>query len=40
MNNGYAIEAQDLRKYFGELKAVQGVSFTAQSGEVRGVGFR
>jgi linearmycin/streptolysin S transport system ATP-binding protein len=34
MQNGYAIEAQDLRKYFGEHKAVQGVSFTAQSGEV------
>jgi ABC-2 type transport system ATP-binding protein len=34
MNNGYAVEAQDLRKYFGDFKAVQGVSFKAQSGEV------
>ena len=34
MLNGYAIEAQDLHKYFGELKAVQGVSFAAPTGEV------
>ena len=34
MLNGYAIEAQDLHKHFGEHKAVQGVSFAAQAGEV------
>ena len=34
MLNGYAIEAQDLHKHFGELKAVQGVSFAAPASEV------
>ena len=34
MNNGYAIEVQNLKKNFGELKAVQGVNFTAQRGEI------
>lgn len=34
MHNGYAIEAQDLHKHFGDHKAVQGVSFTARPGEV------
>jgi ABC-2 type transport system ATP-binding protein len=31
---GHAIEAHDLRKSFGEFKAVQGVSFSAAAGEV------
>jgi ABC-2 type transport system ATP-binding protein len=34
MNNGYAIEVQNLKKNFGELQAVQGVSFTVQAGEI------
>ena len=34
MNNGYAIEVQNLKKSFGELKAVQGVDFAAQTGEI------
>ena len=34
MTNDYAIEVQDLRKSFGELKAVQGVNFTVQPGEI------
>lgn len=34
MHNGTAIEAQDLRKSFGDFKAVQGVSFAAQAAEV------
>jgi ABC-2 type transport system ATP-binding protein len=34
MNNGYAIEVQSLRKNFGELQAVRGVSFAAKSGEI------
>ncbi len=34
MNNGNAIEAQHLRKNFGDLQAVQDVTFTAQAGEI------
>lgn len=34
MNNGYAIEVQDLKKNFGELKAVQGVNFAVERGEI------
>jgi len=34
MNNGFAIEAQNLKKSFGELQAVQGVSFRAEKGEI------
>ncbi|MFN8594816.1 MAG: ABC transporter ATP-binding protein [Anaerolineae bacterium] len=34
MNNGYAIEVQNLKKSFGELKAVQGVEFAAEKGEI------
>jgi len=34
MNNRHAIEAIDLRKSFGDLKAVQGMSFAAATGEV------
>jgi ABC-2 type transport system ATP-binding protein len=34
MNNGSAIEAQHLRKNFGDLQAVQDVTFTAQAGEI------
>ena len=30
----YAIEVRDLYKSFGELKAVQGVSFTFHPGEI------
>ncbi|MBI5566516.1 MAG: ABC transporter ATP-binding protein [Chloroflexi bacterium] len=34
MNTGYAIEVQNLKKSFGELKAVQGVDFAVQAGEI------
>ncbi|CAG0994531.1 partial Linearmycin resistance ATP-binding protein LnrL, partial [Gammaproteobacteria bacterium] len=34
MNDGYAIEVQNLKKSFGELKAVQGVDFAVQAGEI------
>lgn len=34
MNNGYAIEVQNLQKSFGELKAVQGVNFAVERGEI------
>jgi len=34
MSNGYAIEVQNLKKSFGELKAVQGVNFAVQAGEI------
>ncbi len=34
MNEDFAIEVIDLRKHFGELQAVRGVSFTACRGEV------
>jgi ABC-2 type transport system ATP-binding protein len=34
MTNGHAVEAQDLRKSFGEFKAVQGVSFAVDTSEV------
>ena len=34
MNNGYAIEAHNLKKSFGELQAVQGVTFRAEKGEI------
>jgi hypothetical protein len=32
MNNGYAIEVQNLKKNFGDLQAVQGVSFAVEQG--------
>ena len=31
---GYAIEVQHLKKSFGELKAVQGVDFAVEKGEI------
>lgn len=34
MSNVYAIEVQELHKAFGHAKAVQGVSFTVQPGEI------
>jgi ABC-2 type transport system ATP-binding protein len=34
MNNKHAVEAQDLCKLFGDFKAVQGVSFAADTSEV------
>jgi ABC-2 type transport system ATP-binding protein len=34
MTQAHAVEAQDLRKSFGDFKAVQGVSFAAEVGEV------
>jgi ABC-2 type transport system ATP-binding protein len=34
MHNGIAIEVQDLRKNFGEVAAVRGVSFSVQAGEI------
>jgi ABC-2 type transport system ATP-binding protein len=34
MNNGYAIEVQNLKKNFGDLPAVQGVNFAVQAGEI------
>jgi hypothetical protein len=34
MNNGFAIEAQNLKKSFGELQAVKGVNFRAEKGEI------
>lgn len=34
MQNGYAVEVQNLRKNFGEIKAVQGVDFVVQTGEI------
>ena len=34
MTNGFAIEAQNLKKRFGALQAVKGVSFCAEKGEI------
>ena len=34
MNNGYAIEVQNLKKNFGDLQAVRDVSFAVQAGEI------
>ncbi len=34
MNNGFAIEAQNLKKSFGDLQAVKGVDFHAEKGEI------
>jgi ABC-2 type transport system ATP-binding protein len=34
MNNGKAIQVQDLHKNYGEVYAVQGVSFDVQAGEI------
>src|SRR5512143_3139890 len=34
MSSGFAIEAQNLQKSFGNLQAVKGVSFRAQKGEI------
>jgi ABC-2 type transport system ATP-binding protein len=34
MNNGKAIQVQDLHKNFGDVYAVQGISFDVQAGEI------
>ncbi len=34
MNNGLAIQVQDLHKNFGDIHAVQGVTFDVQAGEI------
>ncbi len=34
MENGYAIEVQDLHKNYGDVYAVQGVNFAVQKGEI------
>ncbi len=34
MSSGFAIEAQNLKKSFGDLQAVKGVSFHAEKGEI------
>jgi ABC-2 type transport system ATP-binding protein len=34
MTNGNAIEARDLHKNFGDVQAVQGVTFSAKTGEI------
>ena len=34
MSNGFAIEAQNLKKSFGDLQAVKGVNFHAEKGEI------
>jgi ABC-2 type transport system ATP-binding protein len=34
MNNGLAIQVQDLHKSFGDIHAVQGVTFDVQAGEI------
>ena len=34
MNNGLAIQVQDLHKSFGEIQAVKGVSFDVRAGEI------
>src|SRR5512142_322872 len=34
MNNAYAIEAQNLKKSFGDLQAVKGVTFHVEAGEI------
>jgi len=34
MSSGFAIEAQNLKKSFGDLQAVKGVSFRAEKGEI------
>jgi ABC-2 type transport system ATP-binding protein len=34
VNNGKAIQVQDLHKRFGEIEAVQGISFEVQTGEI------
>ncbi len=34
MNNANAIEVQNLKKHFGDLQAVKGVSFRAEQGEI------
>jgi len=37
MSSGFAIEAQNLRKSFGELQAVKGVNFGVRQGEIFGL---
>jgi ABC-2 type transport system ATP-binding protein len=37
MNNQYAVEVKDLYKSFGEIHAVQGISFNVQKGEIFGL---
>lgn len=34
MDNGFAVQVQDLHKNFGDIDAVQGVSFDVQAGEI------
>ena len=34
MNNSKAIQVQDLHKNFGDVYAVQGVSFDVRAGEI------
>jgi ABC-2 type transport system ATP-binding protein len=34
MNNGLAVQAQDLHKDYGEIHAVQGVTFSVSAGEI------
>jgi ABC-2 type transport system ATP-binding protein len=34
MNEGKAVQVENLHKYFGDVKAVQGASFEIQSGEI------
>jgi ABC-2 type transport system ATP-binding protein len=34
MHNGVAIQVQDLHKSFGDIHAVQGVTFEVQAGEI------
>jgi ABC-2 type transport system ATP-binding protein len=34
MNNGFAVQVQDLHKNFGDIDAVQGVSFDVQAAEI------
>ena len=34
MNNGQAIQVQELYKNYGDIQAVQGVSFDVHAGEI------
>jgi lipooligosaccharide transport system ATP-binding protein len=37
MNNGFIIEAKDLRKVYGVTTAVDGITFNVNRGEVFGI---